>query len=208
MSTGKKFILEACVESLEEAVRAERAGADRLELCSALHTGGLFPDELLLKQVLREVSIPISVMIRARPGNFEYSENEISIMKEQINICRNFGVFGVVFGASKGTQLDYDRLNQLIEAAEGMSVTIHKVVDMIGDTKEHIEKLTEVSGIDRVLSSGGCQTAWEGRYAIKEMMNIAGDRFNIMPGGKVRATNVSELDDFLNAKEYHGRMIV
>jgi copper homeostasis protein len=70
MDLMKNLILEACVETLEEAIKAEENGACRLELCSRLDLDGLTPDIELTKQVLEKVSIPIKVMIRPRGGDF------------------------------------------------------------------------------------------------------------------------------------------
>ena len=35
--------VEVCAASLEDCIKAERAGADRIELNQALHLGGLTP---------------------------------------------------------------------------------------------------------------------------------------------------------------------
>ena len=43
------MIVEVCANSLESALVAERAGADRIELCSELAVGGLTPSYGLLK---------------------------------------------------------------------------------------------------------------------------------------------------------------
>ena len=71
---SKKYIKEACVETLEQAVIAERKGADRLEFCAYLAFDGLTPAPDLVKAVLNVVNIPVRVMIRPRNGNFVYNE--------------------------------------------------------------------------------------------------------------------------------------
>ena len=64
LNKQKNICLEACVENLEEAILAEKKGANRLELCSRLDLDGLTPNFNLTKKVLKKISIPIKVMIR------------------------------------------------------------------------------------------------------------------------------------------------
>ena len=40
------MVREACVETVEEAIKAEANGADQIEFCSRLDLDGLTPDEL------------------------------------------------------------------------------------------------------------------------------------------------------------------
>lgn len=208
MVSPSNYILEACVESADQAIRAEQNGAHRIELCSDLFAGGLFPGKSLLRYVIQQVSIPICVMIRPGPGNFEYNSVELSTMKDQINICRDHGVFGVVFGVSKAGRLDLETLQMLINFSKELSITIHKVVDIVGDPVHNINQLTHITGIDRVLSSGGKQTVLEGSSVIKQMMETAGNHFNIMPGGNITKSNIKRIHTYLQAQEYHGRQIV
>lgn len=44
-------MLEVCIDSLESANNAINAGADELELCSALNDGGLTPSIGLVHEV-------------------------------------------------------------------------------------------------------------------------------------------------------------
>lgn len=196
------------MDTFVSANHAEEKGAHRIELCSNLETGGLFPGKHLLLQSIQSLAIPVSVMIRPRPGDFEYSASELSEMLDQIAICKDAGIYGVVFGASKDDKLDYRILEKLIHAAGSLSITIHKVVDAVGDPVDHINTLRSIGGIDRVLSSGGKPTAWEGRFVLKEMMERADSHFTIMPGGGITHENIEAMDKFIHAREYHGRKIV
>ena len=64
------MLVEVCANSLESALVAERAGADRIELCCELAVGGLTPSYGLLKAVKNQVQIPVHVLIRPRSGDF------------------------------------------------------------------------------------------------------------------------------------------
>ena len=80
----KKFFVECCVESLDQAIKAEKEGADQIELCKNLKDDGLTPDIDIVSNALNKVSVPIKIMVRPRKGNFIYSESEIIQIKNQI----------------------------------------------------------------------------------------------------------------------------
>ena len=138
----KDIFLEACVETLEEAILAEKKGANRLEICSRLDLDGLTPDVKLIKKALKIISIPIKVMIRQRSGNFVYSEEEILAMKNQINIFKSIGVMEVVFGALNiNNEIDIKVTNRLAKYAFPMKVTFHKAIDQTANILSAIENI-------------------------------------------------------------------
>ena len=71
------LIFEACVESLDDAIAAEKRGANRIELCSALDQDGLTPSPELTLKCVQHLTIPVMAMVRPRGGNFVYAEDEI-----------------------------------------------------------------------------------------------------------------------------------
>ena len=60
------MILEVCAHSLESALIAQQAGADRLEFCSELAIGGVTPSRGMLQQVREKVQIPVHVLYEDR----------------------------------------------------------------------------------------------------------------------------------------------
>ena len=92
------IIKEVCVDSLSDAMNAEKNGANRIELCSRLDKDGLTPSRKLIRDCFNLLKIPIRVMIRPKHPSFVYSENEISQMIKEISYCKKIGVDGVVFG--------------------------------------------------------------------------------------------------------------
>ena len=96
----KNILLEACVETLDEALLAQKKGADRVEICSRLDLDGVTPNDSFVKNCINNLSIPIKVMVRPRAGNFVYSENELLNIQQKIIHYQSLGVGEVVFGVS------------------------------------------------------------------------------------------------------------
>lgn len=202
-------IIEACVETLKEAVSAEQNGAHRLELCSRLDLDGLTPDIELTKQVLEKVSIPVKVMIRTRGGDFVYSDEEIESMKNEISIFKMMGVQGVVFGMlMDDNNLNLDQIKQLAELASPLEVTIHKAIDETPDILSATIELIEIGNITSILSSGGASTAIKGKEILRKMIETTGASITIIPAGSITDSNLNQVHQLIRAREYHGRRIV
>ena len=90
--------LEICIDNLESLFTAQQAGADRIELCSALGLGGLTPSYGFMQQVARHATIPVYAMIRPRAGDFCFSAAEFELMLLDIAAARSAGLQGVVVG--------------------------------------------------------------------------------------------------------------
>ena len=115
-----KHLLEICVDSLESALAAQEGGADRLELCGHLLIGGTTPSLGLVRQVLRQVQIPVNVLIRPRFGDFCFTPSEKETTLWEIEQCRALGAGGVVLGALlPDGSLDTDFLARCIAASGG-----------------------------------------------------------------------------------------
>jgi copper homeostasis protein len=203
------MLKEACVETLQEAVLAEKLGANRIELCSDLANDGLTPSFELMQKTCLALKIPVMVMIRQRPGNFVYSEDEIDQMKSEIDLAKKAGAFGVVFGLlTSDNKIDVKNTRVLAEYAQPLPVTFHKAIDEMENPVEGVTVLKEISGIKRILTSGGKPTALEGLKTIRKMIEVAGEQITILVAGKVLDSNVKEIQKLTGAKELHGRKIV
>lgn len=200
-------IFEACIGSFEEARIAMEKGANRVELCENLEVGGTTPSYGTIKKS-RELRAPSFVMIRPRGGDFCYNENEIEIMKEDIKVCKELGIPGVVFGVlTKDKKIDYDRMKELIELSKPMSVTLHKAIDEVENPLDEIDKLYEI-GVDRILTSGKCDTAFQGKELLNKMIKKAEGKIKIVVCGKVSKENIEEVMKEIPNLEYHGKKIV
>ena len=202
------MIKEACVESLIDAIEAEKRGADRIELCDNLSQGGTTPSYGTIKVALSTLKIPVFPIIRPRGGDFYYTPAEIEVIKEDIKVCKSLGAKGVVLGLlTKDKKIDFEVLSQLVELAKPMEVTFHKAIDELEDPTLVIDELINV-GVKRILSSGTKPTALEGKYMLNKMIEKAGDRLTIVVAGKVTKEILPEVSTLIPAKEYHGKVIV
>ncbi len=205
----KHLILEACVESLEEAILAEKKGAGRIELCSRLDLDGLTPDRKLIELVIHTLNIPVKVMIRPLAGDFVYTTDEFSGMKNIIQFCKHAGAQGVVFGMlDKSGQLNFEQIQLLAELAAPLEVTIHKAIDQTPDPVASLSSLLQIGRIASILTSGGATTAMEGKDVIKKMLQVSEGKINIIAAGKITNQNLDEIHQLIGAREYHGRRIV
>ena len=195
------MIIEVCAESYEYALKAEKAGADRIELCKDLHLDGLSPDYETAKRTIDSLNIPVFILIRPREGDFIYSNEEFELMKSDIIKFKEIGCNGIVSGVLNNyNSIDIERTKELVELSRPLEFTFHRAFDVVNDPLNEIEKLIEI-GVDRVLTSGQKNKAIEGFELLEELKNISKNRLVIMPGGGISNTNTKKFNLF---NEIHG----
>lgn len=197
------MLIEIAVFSLESAIIAYNAGAQRIELCSAPAEGGLTPSAATMRLARKYIKIPIHMMIRPREGDFCYSEKEFESMLLDIAAAKMVGMDGVVAGILNpdGT-VDKKRMAMIVDAAFPMNVTFHRAFDLAKDQDEALEAII-YAGCARILTSGGQQTAPQGIEKLTELVNKAGDRISVMPGSGVNLDNIKKIAESTGAKEIH-----
>lgn len=197
------LLLEVAVDSAARAVAAERAGAHRLELCAALEAGGLTPGIELIRQTRVAVRIPIHVMVRPRPGDFVYSPSEITEMKSSIKTIAAENVEGIVTGVLlPNGRVDVPRTTELVNLASPMRVTFHRAFDQTPDLAAALEEVA-LTGAHRILTSGGAADAQTGARALRSLIEQAGNRLAILPGGGLHPGNIAEVARATGAHELH-----
>jgi copper homeostasis protein len=198
-------LLEACVDTLADAIRAQSLGAGRIELCDNLAVGGTTPSHGMVAVALERCGIPVYPIIRSRGGAFVFGPEDVEVMRRDIMHFRTLGAPGVVIGAltSEG-MVDRDITARLRDAAGPMDLTFHKAFDVVRDQAEALETLVAL-GIARVLTSGGAATAWEGRARLATLGRQAAGRIVVMPGGGIVAAHAAALVAETGATELHLR---
>jgi len=197
------FKVEICVDSVESAISAQIAGADRVELCDNLTEGGTTPSSGSIISARNNMDIGLHVIIRPRGGDFLYSDLEYDIMRRDIEICGENGVDGVVLGILKADgNIDIDRTARLIEFANPMTVTFHRAYDMCYDPVQGLEDII-ATGAARLLTSGQSDKAPGGAELIRQLVIQGGERIIIMPSGGIDESNIVSLVTCTRVKEIH-----
>ena len=195
------MIIEVCAESYEYALKAEKAGANRIELCKDLHLDGLTPDYESAKRTIDSLNIPVFILIRPREGDFIYSNEEFELMKRDIIKFKKMGCKGIVSGVlNDDNSIDIKRTKDLIELSRPLEFTFHRAFDIVSDPLKEIENLIRM-GVDRILTSGQKNKAIEGLYLLEKLNNISKKRIVIMPGSGISNTNFKKFNSF---NEIHG----
>jgi copper homeostasis protein len=201
-------LLEICVESVAHAIAAQNGGADRIEFCSDLSSGGVTPSVALMKSAREQVRIPIYGMIRPRAGNFIYSDSEFETMKREIQVAKEIGLDGVVFGLldqTNAVHVDRERTSALVQHAHPLPVTFHRAFDLCENLNVALEEVI-ATGALRILTSGGKLQAAEGLANLEHLVKTAAGRVGIMPGGGVRPENAEPILRRTGAREIHSSL--
>ena len=195
------MIIEVCAESYEYALKAEKAGADRIELCKDLHLDGLTPDYESSKRTIDTLDIPVFILIRPRGGDFIYSHEEFELIKQDILKFKEMGCKGIVSGVlNDDNTIDIKKTKELVELSRPLEFTFHRAFDKVNNPLNEIENLIEL-GIDRVLTSGQKEKAIDGLVLLKQLNSISKNRIKIMPGSGINKSNIV---NFVNFEEIHG----
>jgi copper homeostasis protein len=197
------MLYEICVDSVAGVRAAAAAGAARVELCSALLEGGLTPSRGMIRRAREVGGVKLHVIVRPRGGDFLFDEDEFQIMRSDIETAKAEGADGVVIGALTATgEIDARQTRDLIALARPLSVTFHRAFDMTPDPLQALETLIGL-GVDRVLTSGQEASVLEGLPLIVALIERAGGRIIVMPGGGITARNVARIVAAASPREIH-----
>jgi len=205
----QEFCKEVCVDNIEDAMRAVDLGANRIEYCSKLNEEGLTPEIEDVKYLLKNINIPLRIMIRPHSKSFNYSETDISIMLRDISTFKKIDIDGIVIGClNKDDEIDLKKINLFIEKARPLKVIFHKAIDITSDPLKSLKNLIKYSNINGVLTSGGFKKAEDGVKLLKKMLDICPINFELIIAGKITSENIHKINQKLSAKFYHGKKIV
>ena len=203
------FTREACVDNIDDAINVEKNGADQIELCSRLDLDGLTPSKKLILQTIKGVSVPIKVMIRSRPGDFTYNQDDINTMLDSIKFCQKNGINDIAFGAlNSKRKIDEKNINKIVSKYKELNITFHKAIDLVDNQIDEIKKLLKFNQIKAILTSGGQKNAIKGQENIKKLFECFKNKIDIIAAGKITNLNIIKIHNTLGLKIYHGKKIV
>lgn len=196
--------LEICCADIESVLAAKEGGADRIELCSALETGGLTPSSGLISEA---VSIfggdKVNVLIRPRPGDFVYSAPEFRVIERDIEEAVRLGAGGIVAGAlSESGEIEMKHMKSIRSRFPGVTFTFHRAFDLATDPLNALENVVSM-GFNRILTSGQAPDALAGATLISQLVENAEGRIDIMAGSGVSQDNITEIISRTGVKDIH-----
>ena len=198
-------VVEICCGGYYDALCAWQGGAKRIELNSALHLGGLTPSLATLIQVKKDTDLTVICMLRNRGGGFCFSEEDYFILKEDCRLMLEHGADGIAFGFLTADQtIDLVKTKEIVTMIHSYHKTavFHRAFDCVKDPMKAMCQLIEI-GVDRVLTSGGKQTALLGTSLIKQLQDRYGSQIEILAGSGVNDKNVKDLLDQTGVKQVH-----
>lgn len=193
--------LEVCCYSVDCALTAESAGADRIELCASPSEGGVTPSFGSLKLAREQVTIPVHPIVRPRGGDFCYGAVDFDIIKNDIAQIRDMGFAGVVVGMLDDEgHIDLPRMREIMQLSGAMAVTFHRAFDMCQNPMTALDQLTQL-GVARILTSGQQQSAELGLPLLRDLSSASKGPV-IMAGAGVRLSNLHKFLE-IGIKELH-----
>lgn len=193
-------MLEVIAQSVEDAKLIEAAGAHRIELVSGISEGGLTPSYGMIEQVVKSVKIPVNVMIRPHSYSFEYKSDDIGVMRQDIKVVESLGANGIVIGCLNNREVDFELLKKFIESVN-CDITFHRSIDETQNPSLMFQKLTDVVGINQILTSGGPGKACDNFSELDKMYTVMSNKLLI--GSGVTLNNISTLCLRYPEADYH-----
>jgi copper homeostasis protein len=181
-----RVAFELAVQDAHGLAVAARLGVDRVELCSALAVGGVTPSFALIEAAVATPGMPpVHVLVRPRLGGFEYAPDEAGLIVRDVRHALSAGAAGVVVGGVRGGRVDAGLIERVVDAAGGAPVTFHRAFDTLPDPVAAIGELA-AAGVHRILTAAGPTTVADALPAMKDLVEAARGRVEVMAGGGVR----------------------
>lgn len=202
----KRDLFEVCAGSVQDCINAQLGGADRVELNSALHLGGLTPSLAMLKLVKEKTSLKVVCMDRPRAAGFCYDDVEIETMFEDAKILLENGADGISFGfLNSDATINMTETKKMVELIHQYQkeAVFHRAFDCVDDPMHAIKQLIDC-GVDRILTSGLQPTAMQGASVLEKLQSEFGDQIELLAGSGINANNIRALKEQTGLHQFHG----
>jgi copper homeostasis protein len=205
-SMKSAITLEICTASVEDCVKAERGGADRVELNCALMLGGLTPSLGALREARAAVKLQIIAMIRPRPSGFCYSRADFAVMQRDAETALSENADGIAFGfLTASGAVDLKRCRQMVKLAAGRQAVFHRAFDVVRDPGTALTQLIDL-GLTRVMTSGQEVSAYNGTANIAAYIRQAAGRIEILPAGGINRFTVADVIKRTGCDQVHASL--
>ncbi|KUJ56587.1 copper homeostasis protein CutC [Chryseobacterium aquaticum] len=202
------MFLEIATFDITSAEIALNSVADRIEFCADISLGGITPNIEEFKYLKEKYLTPIHVMIRPIGGNFLYSNQEFLQMQNDILAFSKANADGFVFGIlDENHEVDVEKNKILVDLANGKPCVFHRAIDRTKNIFESTEKIIEL-GFKEILTSGGENSALDGKENLKKIVEVYSDDIKILIGGGVRSNNISELKNVTGGNYFHSSAVL
>lgn len=202
----KRDLFEVCAGSVQDCINAQLGGADRVELNSALHLGGLTPSLAMLKLVKEKTSLKVICMDRPRAAGFCYDDVEIETMFEDAKILLENGADGISFGfLNSDATINVTETKKMVELIHQYQkeAVFHRAFDCVDNPMHAIKQLIDC-GVDRILTSGLQPTAMQGTSVLEKLQSAFGDQIELLAGSGINANNIRALKEQTGLHQFHG----
>lgn len=202
----KRDLFEVCAGSVQDCINAQLGGADRVELNSALHLGGLTPSLAMLKLVKEKTSLKVICMDRPRAAGFCYDDVEIETMFEDAKILLENGTDGISFGfLNSDATINVTETKKMVELIHQYQkeAVFHRAFDCVDDPMHAIKQLIDC-GVDRILTSGLQPTAMQGASVLEKLQSEFGNQIELLAGSGINANNIRALKEQTGLHQFHG----
>ncbi|MGF6570277.1 copper homeostasis protein [Paraburkholderia sp. GAS333] len=178
------ILLEVIATTVADARLAARAGADRIELVTAMGEGGLTPSVGLIEAVVAAVEIPVNVIVRPHSRSFTYDADDYAVMLRDVRAVKAAGANGIVIGMLNGDgEIDREGLERAIDAADGLAITFHRAFDETRHLQKALDVLLGFDAVTNVLTSGGQASVLNAEDTIRELVQQArGSHCTVLAG--------------------------
>jgi copper homeostasis protein len=194
--------IELCAASQEAIQIASELKLDRIELCQNLDQGGLTPSAGMMKYA-KDLGLETHVLIRPRAGGFHYSDEEMKVILNDVQFCKDFGVDGIVVGfLQPNFEIDLESIEQINSVRGNLKLTFHRAFDDSIEWRRSLDKLI-ACGVNRLLTSGFASNVDIGLQNLIEMTSYSNGRIEIMPGGGVNVGNILKIKRDLDPESIH-----
>jgi len=196
-------ILEVIACSVADAIEAEKGGAGRLEVVSALDRGGLTPPVALVRAIKDAVDLPLRVMVRESDGYQTNGEIEIEKLCAAADEFSRLDVDGLVLGFLKNKTIDLELTARVLAAAPKLKATFHHAFEDAADQLQTLGEIKKLSQVDRILSHGGSGDFEERRQRLDEYVNAAAPEITVVAGGRIDSNAIALLRHTSAVREFH-----